>query len=107
LYVPFAAYGDGGAGWMVAVDTLTPSLASAFAGGPSGTRAFANGGMWGSGGPAVDLAGNVYDTTGNGPNDVQPLVGGSVPHPVLYAIDAISMSLLWNSTADQLFKRSA
>jgi hypothetical protein len=71
LYVPFAAYGDGGAGWMVAVDTLTPSLASAFAGGPSGTRAFANGGMWGSGGPAVDLAGNVYDTTGNGPHDIR------------------------------------
>jgi outer membrane protein assembly factor BamB len=32
----------------------------------------------------------------------QPLIGGSVPHPVLYAIDATSMSLLWKSTADQL-----
>jgi hypothetical protein len=75
LYVPFGAYGDGGAGWLVAVDTITPSLASAFAGGPSGSRAFANAGMWGSGGVAVDLAGNVYDTTGNGPNDVRDTVG--------------------------------
>jgi len=31
LYVPFGAYGDGGVGWMVSVDTTTPSLASAFA----------------------------------------------------------------------------
>jgi hypothetical protein len=71
LYVPFGAYGDGGAGWLVAVDTLTPSLASAFAGGPSGTRAFANAGMWGAGGPAIDSVGRVYDTTGNGPADVR------------------------------------
>ncbi len=75
LYVAFGAYGDGGAGWLVAVDTVTPSLASAFAGGPSGSRAFANAGMWGSGGPAVDLAGNVYDTSGNGPNDVRDTPG--------------------------------
>jgi hypothetical protein len=66
LYVPFGAYGDGGAGWMVLVDTQTPMLASAFSGAPSSV-AFANGGMWGSGGPAVDVSGNVYDTTGNSP----------------------------------------
>jgi len=30
------------------------------------------------------------------------LVGSSVPHPVLYAIDANTMQLLWNSTSDQL-----
>lgn len=65
LYVPFGAYGDGGAGWMVAVDTATASLASAFAGAPSNV-AFANGGMWASSGPAVDAIGNVYSTTGNG-----------------------------------------
>ena len=35
LYVPFGAYNDLGAGWMVAVDTQTPALASAFAGAPS------------------------------------------------------------------------
>ena len=65
LYVPFGAYGDGGAGWMVAVDTLSAKLASAFAGAPSSV-AFANGGMWASAGPAVDAGGIVYATTGNG-----------------------------------------
>jgi hypothetical protein len=65
LYVPFGAYGDGGAGWMVAVDTQAAALSSAFAGAPSSV-AFANGGMWGSGGPAVDANGIVYATTGNG-----------------------------------------
>lgn len=66
LYVPFGAYGAGGAGWMVTLDTSKPALASAFAGAPT-TVAFANGGMWGSGGPAVDSAGTVYETTGNSP----------------------------------------
>src|SRR5262249_37868878 len=75
LYVPYGAYGDGAQGWMMSVDTVTPRLVSAFAGGPSGSRAFANAGMWGSGGPAVDAAGNVYDTTGNGPNDVRDAPG--------------------------------
>jgi len=75
LYVPFGAYGDAGAGWLVAVDTLARSIVSAFSGAPSGARAFANAGMWGSGGPAVDPAGNVYETTGNGPNDVRDVAG--------------------------------
>jgi hypothetical protein len=74
LYVPFGAYNDGGAGWMVAVDTQTPALASAFAGAPTSV-AFANAGMWGSGGPAIDAAGNVMDTTGNSPSG-----SGSAPH---------------------------
>ncbi len=30
------------------------------------------------------------------------LVGSNVPHPVLYALDANTMQLLWNSTSDQL-----
>jgi len=75
LYVPFGAYGDGGSGWMISVDTIGPSLVSAFAGGPSGARQFANAGMWGSGGPALDAAGNVYATTGNGPNDTRNVPG--------------------------------
>lgn len=66
LYVPFGGFTDGAAGWLVAVDTSTPSLASAFSGAPS-MAAFANAGMWGSGGPAVDLKGYVYETTGNSP----------------------------------------
>jgi len=74
LYVPFGAYNDAGPGWMVAVDTRTPALASAFAGAPSDV-AFANGGMWGSGGPAVDDAGNLYATTGNGTTDTTNVPG--------------------------------
>jgi hypothetical protein len=74
LYVPFGAYNDGAAGWMVAVDTATPKLASAFAGAPSSV-AFANGGMWSSGGPAVDEQGNVYSTTGNGTTDTTNVPG--------------------------------
>jgi hypothetical protein len=65
LYIPFGAYMDSAPGWMVAIDTQAPALASAFSGAPS-TVVFANGGMWASGGPAVDSEGNVYSTTGNG-----------------------------------------
>ena len=61
-------------GWMVAADTQTPALASAFSGAPS-TAAFANGGMWASGGPAVDAQGNVYSTTGNGTLDTTAVPG--------------------------------
>jgi hypothetical protein len=64
LYVPFGGYNDRATGWMVAVDTVTPKLASAFSAAPS-TDLQANGGMWASGGPAVDEQGNVYSTTGN------------------------------------------
>jgi Malectin domain len=66
LYVPFAGYKDGGAGWMVQVDTLSAKLASAYAGAPNTADKFANGGMWSSAGPAVDTNGFVYATTGNG-----------------------------------------
>jgi outer membrane protein assembly factor BamB len=31
-----------------------------------------------------------------------PLIGGNVNHPVLYALDGNSLSLLWNSSSDQL-----
>ncbi|HKE29419.1 MAG TPA: hypothetical protein VKB88_44020 [Bryobacteraceae bacterium] len=74
LYVPFGAYLDNAPGWMVAVDTRTPALASAFSGAPSDV-AFANGGMWASGGPAVDDQGNVYSTTGNGTLDTPAVPG--------------------------------
>jgi len=75
LYVPFAAYRDAGPGWMMSIDTIGPTLVSAFAGGPSGDLAFANAGMWGSGGPAIDSAGSVYDTTGNGPSGANDAPG--------------------------------
>ncbi len=68
LYVPFGSYNDGGAGWMVAVDTGIfsgkPALASAFSGAPW-TAASANAGMWASGGSSVDNRGNVFIVTGN------------------------------------------
>jgi hypothetical protein len=64
LYVPFGGYNDRAVGWMVAIDTATPALASAFSAAPS-LEAEANGGMWASGGPAVDELGNLYSTTGN------------------------------------------
>lgn len=64
LYVAFGGYNDRAAGWMVAVDTATPALASAFSAAPS-TALQAVGGMWASAGPAVDSLGNVYSTTGN------------------------------------------
>lgn len=66
LYVPFGAYNDGGAGWMVSIDTLSPRVVSAFAGAPSSAKD-ANGGMWSSGGPSLDLQGHLYVTTGNSP----------------------------------------
>jgi hypothetical protein len=84
LYVPFGAYGDAAAGWLVAVDTTTPSLASAFSGAPS-MAAFANAGMWGSGGPAVDSKGYVYETTGNSP-------AGSMNSPGVWG----ESLLVWN-----------
>jgi hypothetical protein len=74
LYVPFGAYGDGGAGWMVAVDTGHAKLSSAFAGAPSSV-AFANGGMWGAAGPTIDANGSVYVTTGNGTTENETTPG--------------------------------
>jgi outer membrane protein assembly factor BamB len=66
LYVPFASYVDGGAGWLVAVDTRRAKLASAFSVAPS-SEPVPNGGIWSAGGPAVDASGRVYATTGNSP----------------------------------------
>jgi hypothetical protein len=70
LYVPFGSYSDGGAGWLVAIDTGlvsgTPQLLSAFSAAPW-TFASANGGMWASGGAGIDSGGRVYAVTGNSP----------------------------------------
>jgi hypothetical protein len=68
LYVAFGSYVDGGAGWLVAVDTRQAKLASAFSVAPS-VEPVANGGIWSSGGPALDASGRVYATTGNSQPD--------------------------------------
>jgi outer membrane protein assembly factor BamB len=68
LYVPFGSYVDGGAGWLVAVDTRRPAVVSAFSVAPS-SEPVANGGIWSAGGPAIDASGRVYATTGNSPAD--------------------------------------
>ena len=68
LYVPFGSYVDGGAGWLVALDTRRAAVASAFSVAPS-FQPVANGGIWSAGGPAIDAEGRVYATTGNSPAD--------------------------------------
>jgi len=69
LYVPFGGYSDQAAGWMIAIDTGitsgSPAIVSSFSGGH--TTGTANGGMWASGGPSVDAAGNLFVVTGNSP----------------------------------------
>lgn len=77
LYVGFGAYGDKGSGWMIAVDTTQASIAAAFSSSHNTTLDTAYGGMWGSGGPAVDTDDRVFDTTGNAPD-------GSGPQPGLW-----------------------
>lgn len=61
LYVGF---GETETGWLVSVDTRAARVHSAFA-----TQAMPHrgaGGIWGSGGPAVDAQGHVYVVTGSG-----------------------------------------
>ena len=66
LYVPFGGYFGGSVGWLVAVDTVTPRVASSFSSAPE-LEGRANGGIWASGGPAVDTDGSVFAVTGNSP----------------------------------------
>jgi len=61
LYVTF---GETETGWLVAVDTLHPRVASAFAAVAMPHRG--SGGIWGAGGPALDADGNVFVVTGSG-----------------------------------------
>lgn len=61
LYVTFG--GEPTPGWLVAVDTITPRVASAFS--ATAVTEEGVGGMWGAGGPAVDRDGIVYASTGS------------------------------------------
>jgi hypothetical protein len=72
VYVAFGGFSDTVAGWVVAVDTSAARVASSFCAGRSSPLGQANGGIWGAGGPALDAAGSVYVTTGNGPPSYGP-----------------------------------
>jgi len=66
LYVGWGTYGDSGPGWLATINTATPALVSSYSASPNNSSG-AQGGMWGSGGPAIDPStGIVYDTAGNG-----------------------------------------
>lgn len=57
-------FGESETGWLAAVDTRAKTLATAFS-----TQAMPHrgaGGIWGSGGPAVDADGTVFVATGTG-----------------------------------------
>ncbi len=62
----YVAFGETETGWLVAVDTARARVASAFASQAIPHRG--GGGIWGSGGPAVDAQGQVYVVTGTGYN---------------------------------------
>jgi hypothetical protein len=68
VYVPFGGFADDAVGWILAVDTRTPKVAFAYASAPDPVS-HVNAGIWGPGGPAIDAAGNVFQTTGNGAVD--------------------------------------
>jgi hypothetical protein len=76
LYVDFACYGASNPGWMTTVATgvtngasngQAPAVMSAYSANDS-TATNANGGMWGAGGPVVDVNGNLFVSTGDSPN---------------------------------------
>jgi hypothetical protein len=76
LYVDWACYGASNPGWLTTVATgvtngaangQTPAIVSAYSAIDT-TAVVANGGMWGSGGPAIDSSGNVFVTTGDSPS---------------------------------------
>jgi mono/diheme cytochrome c family protein len=67
LYVVF---GETETGWLVALDTRAPRVASAFASAAMPHRG--SGGIWGAGGPAVDADGSVFVVTGSGFDGYKP-----------------------------------
>lgn len=58
----YVAFGADAVGWMVVVDTKAREVASAFSATPNNEQD--GGGMWASGGPAIDPEGRIYMTTG-------------------------------------------
>lgn len=60
LYVPFGK--DMASGWLIAVDTQKAAVATAFS--STSKTEEAQGGMWASGGPAIDPEGRIHIATG-------------------------------------------
>ncbi len=60
VYLSFGK--DGQSGWLVSVDTRQARVASAFS--TTQVTDEMQGGMWASGGPAIDAQGRIYITTG-------------------------------------------
>ena len=58
----YIAFGADAVGWMVVVDTKARKVASAFSATPNDEQD--GGGMWASGGPAIDPEGRIYMSTG-------------------------------------------
>jgi hypothetical protein len=58
----YVAFGADAVGWMVVVDSKARKVASAFSATPNNEQD--GGGMWASGGPAIDPEGRIYMTTG-------------------------------------------
>ncbi len=75
LYVPFGGYNDTAAGFMIVINTATPAIQCAFTNAQDQT-AINNGGMWASGGATLDLAGNIFATSGNAKWDDGTVNGG-------------------------------
>lgn len=59
----YVAFGADAVGWMVVVDTRARKVASAFSATPNDEQD--GGGMWASGGPALDPEGRIYMSTGS------------------------------------------
>ena len=55
-------FGPDPGGWLIAIDTHTARVASAFS--STAVQEEQQGGMWASGGPSVDKQGRVYIATG-------------------------------------------
>lgn len=60
LYMTFG--GDNASGWIVAVDTMLAEVATAFS--ATAVTEEHQGGMWSSGGPSIDMQGNIHVSTG-------------------------------------------
>jgi hypothetical protein len=58
----YLAFGPDGIGWLVAVDTRTAQVSSAFSSIPGNEQE--QGGMWASGGPSIDDQGRIHVSTG-------------------------------------------